>query len=99
VRFFGGWSFEPVDAQRPDVAATGYRKGVQKAGDLTAEPAERAPTFLVRATRDPLGANLDRVQIVKGWRRGNGELLGRVYEGAASDGRQPDARGRGRQLV
>jgi len=94
VRFFGGWNFEAADAQRPDIATLGYRKGVSMGGDLTAGPAERAPSFLIRATRDPLGANLDRVQIVKGWRRGDGELVERVYDAVLSDGRRRDARGK-----
>ena len=68
VRFFGGWGFEPGDALRRDLALIGYTKGVPMGADLPA-PAEgaKAPTFLVYALRDPIGANLDRIQIVKGW--------------------------------
>jgi hypothetical protein len=74
VRFFGGWNFEAVDATRPDLAAIGYRKGVPMGGDLTAGPPGRSPTLLIRAVRDPEGANLDRVQVVKGWRESGGTL-------------------------
>lgn len=65
VRFFGGFGFTPADAAASDLAAIGYAKGVPMGGDLTAAPS--APSFLVQAVKDPLGANLDRVQIIKGW--------------------------------
>jgi hypothetical protein len=94
VRFFGGWNFDPADAVRPDLAALGYRKGVPMGGDLSAGPQGRAPTFLIGAARDPQGANLDRVQVVKGWRRPNGDVLERVYDVALADARRPDAQGK-----
>ena len=67
VRFFGGWDFVDADAKASDLAAAGYGKGVPMGGDLAAAPADKAPTFLVAAMRDPEGGNLDRIQIVKGW--------------------------------
>ncbi len=67
VRFFGGWNFTPADAATRIPAGRATRKGVPMGGDLSAEPAGRAPTFLVAALKDPIGANLDRIQIVKGW--------------------------------
>ncbi|MBW2243260.1 MAG: DUF3604 domain-containing protein [Deltaproteobacteria bacterium] len=88
VRFFGGWDFEPADAHRPDLAAVGYRKGVPMGGDLTQAPEDKAPTFLVRAVKDPDSANLDRVQMIKGWRSESGELEEKVYEVALSGGRK-----------
>ena len=87
VRFFGGWDFETDDAFRANLAESGYRKGVPMGGDLSGAPAGKAPAFLVGATKDPLGANLDRVQIVKGWRDGDGGLHERVFDVALSDGR------------
>ncbi len=87
VRFFGGWDFETGDARRPNIAEAGYGKGVPMGGDLSAAPAGSAPAFLVGATKDPLGANLDRVQIVKGWRDADGGLHERVFDVALSDGR------------
>jgi len=36
-------------------------------GDLNAAPAGKAPSFLIRTMRDPDGASLDRIQVVKGW--------------------------------
>jgi hypothetical protein len=67
VRFFGGWDFIDADAQSRSPAFAGYAKGVPMGGDLRAAPAGKAPTFLVAALKDPLGGNLDRIQIVKGW--------------------------------
>jgi pimeloyl-ACP methyl ester carboxylesterase len=66
VRFFGGWRFSEVDADAPDVANVGYATGVPMGGELTAAPAAAAPTFLIRAAKDPDRANLDRIQVVKG---------------------------------
>jgi hypothetical protein len=88
VRVFAGWNFEERDAARPDFAAHGYANGVPMGGDLTAAPDGSAPTLLVRAIRDPDGANLDRVQVIKGWRDEEGELHERIYDAACSDGRQ-----------
>jgi hypothetical protein len=74
VRFFGGWDFAPVDARTRNPAEVGYVKGVPMGGDLTDAPSGKAPTFLVAALKDPIGGNLDRIQIVKGWQDANGEL-------------------------
>ena len=67
VRFFGGWDFEPADAHNRMPAAIGYAKGVPMGGDLASAPAGKAPTFLAAVLKDTIGANLDRIQIVKGW--------------------------------
>src|SRR5512134_1716499 len=80
VRFFGGWDFEPADAGNRLPAAVGYSKGVPMGGDLRAAPAGKSPTFLVAALKDPLGANLDRIQIVKGWLDASGELHETVHD-------------------
>ncbi len=93
VRFFAGWDFEQGDAASPSLAAIGYRKGVPMGGDLTAAPEGTAPSFLVRAVKDPDGANLDRVQVVKGWRDRDGKMFERVCDVALSDGRTPGVDG------
>lgn len=80
VRFFGGWDFEERDAHNRLPAAIGYSKGVPMGGDLSAAPAGKAPTFLVAALKDPIGANLDRIQVVKGWLDVRGEVQERVYD-------------------
>ena len=84
LRFFAGWNFTADHAQQPDIAQVGYSLGVPMGGDLIQNEENKAPTFLMRATKDPDGANLDRVQIIKGWRDGNGELQEKVYDVAFS---------------
>jgi Protein of unknown function (DUF3604) len=94
VRFFGGWSFEPKDANDRLPAHIGYAKGVPMGGDLAAAPSGKAPTFLVAALKDPIGANLDRYQIVKGWLANDGKLQERIFDVAWSGNRKPDATGK-----
>lgn len=94
VRFFGGWDFVAEDANSRSPAFAGYSKGVPMGGDLTAAPEGKAPTFLVAALKDPIGANLDRYQIVKGWMEANGTLQEKVYDAVWSGDRQPGADGK-----
>jgi hypothetical protein len=91
---FGGWEFEEADVLRPDFARTGYANGVPMGGDLVDAPTGTPPTFMVRALRDPDGANLDRIQIVKGWFDTNGALREQVYDIVCSDERAVGAEGR-----
>jgi len=93
VRFFGGWDYIDEDLMSRAPAFRGYEKGVPMGGDLPARKGEGAPTFMVYALRDVIGANLDRIQIVKGWLDARGETHEKVYNVAASPGRQPDASG------
>ena len=88
VRFFGGWGYQPDDALKPNLARIGYNKGVPMGGDLTHAPEGKSPNFLIRATKDPDGANLDRVQVIKGWHDAAGELHEKIYNVALSDGRK-----------
>ena len=94
VRFFGGWNFNDDDLRSRQPAFLGYEKGVPMGSDLTMAPSGKSPNFLVYALRDPIGANLDRVQVVKGWMDGRGDLQEKVYDVAWSDDRQPDANGK-----
>jgi hypothetical protein len=80
VRFFGGFDFDASDALTRSPAIVGYAKGVPMGGDLRDAPAGKAPTFLVAALRDPMGANLDRIQIIKGWLDAKGEVQEKVYD-------------------
>jgi hypothetical protein len=80
VRFFGGWDFTAADAATRSPADVGYAKGVPMGGDLKAAPGGKAPTFLVAAMKDALGANLDRIQIVKGWLDAKGNAHEQVYD-------------------
>jgi hypothetical protein len=94
VRVFAGWDFTADEVDRPDFAAAGYKRGVPMGGDLSAAPAGKSPTFMIRALRDVDGANLDRIQIIKGWLDAQGQTHERVYDVAVSDGRTIDANGR-----
>jgi hypothetical protein len=94
VRVFAGWDFTADEVDRPDFAAEGYKRGVPMGGDLSAAPAGKSPTFMIRALRDVDGANLDRIQIIKGWLDAQGQTHERVYDVAVSDGRTIDANGR-----
>lgn len=94
VRFFGGWNYADDVANSPRAIYTGYEGGVPMGGDLHSADATDAPKFIVMAMRDPLSANLDRVQIIKGWLDADGELHERVYDVAVSDERTIDDNGR-----
>jgi len=94
VRFFGGWDFEKADADTRNPAVVGYTKGVPMGGDLHGAPEGKAPAFLVAALRDPIGANLDRIQIVKGWMDAKGDLHEKVYDVVWGGQRTPDANGK-----
>jgi len=95
VRFWGGWEFEPEDAQNRLPAAVGYANGVPMGGDLPAGPDGVAPRFLVAALKDPYSGNLDRIQIVKGWLDDRGETREKVFNvaWADADSRSLDADG------
>jgi hypothetical protein len=95
VRVFAGYKFESADLPRSDFARHGYDAGIPMGGDLPVDADGRAPRFVVRALRDPDGANLDRIQIVKGWLNADGETEERVYDIAWSGERKP---GRGGKL-
>ena len=99
VRFFGGWDFAESDVNANNAASIGYEKGVPMGGDLKEADGEKAPTFMVSALRDPQSANLDRVQIVKGWLDKKGKLHEKVYDLAVSDGRKIGRDGRCREAV
>ncbi len=94
VRVFAGWDFAKDEIQRPDFAVQGYARGVPMGGDLAEAPEGKAPTILVRSLRDPDGANLDRIQIVKGWLDKAGKTQEKVYDVAWAGDRQPDEDGK-----
>lgn len=94
VRFFGGWDFESADANTRMPAKVGYSKGVPMGGDLSDAPKGKSPTFIVAALKDPIGANLDRLQVIKGWLGKDGKTQERIYDVAVSGDRKIDAEGR-----
>ncbi|WP_108837944.1 DUF3604 domain-containing protein [Tateyamaria sp. Alg231-49] len=99
VRVFGGWQFKETDLRAPDFVSNGYQNGVPMGSDLINAPEGAAPRFLIHALRDPDGANLDRVQIIKGWIDDTGKTFERIYDVAVSDGREIGEDGRARQPV
>jgi hypothetical protein len=77
VRIFGGWDFSETD-WAGDWVKAGYARGVPMGGDL--KDGSGRPSFLISALKDPEGANLDRVQIVKGWVDGSGKLQEKIFD-------------------
>ena len=95
VRFFGGWEFDEEDLKNRQPAFVGYEKGVPMGGDLApATEGKTAPNFMVYALRDPIGGNLDRIQIVKGWLDSDGKTREKVYDVAWSGDRKPGPDGK-----
>lgn len=82
VRLFAGFDFTEADWQG-DWLRAGYKRGVPMGGALTDNGT--APTFMISALKDPEGANLDRVQVVKGWVDGSGQAQEQVYDVVWSD--------------
>jgi hypothetical protein len=93
VRLFAGYDFESKDIATPDLARRGYANGVPMGGVLGKASMFAKPGFLVHAMRDPDGANLDRIQMVKGWIDDQGHRHEKVYDIALSGGREVDADG------
>jgi len=92
LRVFGGYDFG-ADPMKADWVHNAYEKGVPMGGDLGA-PNGKAPTFLVAAMKEADGANLDRIQMIKGWVSPGGEPREKIYDIALSDGRKPRADGK-----
>jgi len=87
VRFFGGWDYTSEDLNSRIPATVGYRKGVPMGGDLPTLKGNKAPTFMVYALRDPIGGNLDRIQIIKGWLDKRGKTHEKVFDVTWSNNR------------
>ena len=94
VRLFAGWDFPDDLLQHPDWVREAYRRGVPMGAELRRQGRDQAPTLLIAAMKDPEGANLDRVQVVKGWLDEKGQRQEQVYDVVWSDGREPDGDGR-----
>ncbi|QIQ88160.1 MAG: DUF3604 domain-containing protein [Erythrobacter sp.] len=90
VRVFAGFDFTDED-WNGDWVRAGYARGVPMGGELVDEG--RPPRFLLSALKDPDGANLDRVQVVKGWLGADGELREKVYDVVWSDMAERPRRG------
>ncbi|MGB5079044.1 MAG: DUF3604 domain-containing protein, partial [Sphingorhabdus sp.] len=92
LRMFAGWNFTAADHHAPDFVRVAYAKGVSMGSDLPGSGV--APTFLIEAMRDPDGANLDRIQIVKGWIDARGKMQERVFDVVWSGNRKPGKGGK-----
>ena len=87
LRFFGGWNYPSDLTTQKDFVQKGYDGGVPMGGDLPPQPTTgnaKAPTFAVWALKDPNSANLDRVQIIKGWFE-RGYAFEKIYDVAWAD--------------
>ena len=93
VRTFAGWNYRKEILDRPDWVQEAYANGVSMGSVIKGEPDGRSPRLLVWAVKDPNGANLDRIQVIKGWSE-NGESSVRIFDVALSGGRTADERGR-----
>ena len=93
LRLFAGFDFEDSDVESANYTTIGYEKGVPMGGDLTSAPADAAPTLMIVAAKDPNGANLDRVQVVKGWLE-NGVTKEKVFDVKWAGDRVPDENGK-----
>ncbi|MGB0931930.1 MAG: DUF3604 domain-containing protein, partial [Chitinophagales bacterium] len=97
VRFFAGWEYDEKALSGNDWVKDAYEKGISMGSDLPTRPASvvrRQPSFLVWAVKDSEGANLDRVQVVKGWVDSDGKTHEKIFEVVWSDDRQLDANGK-----
>jgi len=94
VRVFAGFEFTKDDLARSDFAGHGYANGVPMEGDLSAASEGAVPKLMIRALRDPDGANLDRVQVIKGWVNAAGEAQEQIYDVSWSGDRRPSADGK-----
>lgn len=93
LRLFAGWGYSEADMHSVDSAARGYRKGVPMGGELTTAPIGKTPTLMIKANKDAMGANLDRVQVVKGWVDSDNISYEKVYDVAWSGERELSPKG------
>ncbi len=87
VRFWGGWNYQAADLSSRDLISLAYEKGVPMGGDLMSAPRGRVPSFVLVANREEGGANLDRIQVVKGWLAADGKTYEKVFNVSTSDQR------------
>ncbi len=91
VRFFAGYDFKGSYDNNEALVADGYASGVPMGSDLpkkldSTTEKQAVPSFLAYASKDPEGANLDRIQVIKGWYK-DGQLHEKIFNVALSDGR------------
>ncbi len=69
-------------------------QSVPMGGELQRTWGKGAPTFKIEAWKDPISANLDRVQVIKGWVDDQGETQEQVFEVVWSGERHLDRAGK-----
>ena len=92
VRFFGGWGYDKDLVNASDWVRQSYAGGVPMGADLPPMPSGEkgtAPKFVVWGVKDPTSANLDRIQVIKGWTQ-NGQSFERIFDVAWAGDRTPD---------
>ncbi|WP_053990584.1 DUF3604 domain-containing protein [Mangrovimonas sp. TPBH4] len=92
VRFFGGYSYTEDLLGQNNWLKTAYESGVPMGSDLKLSNG-KAPSFVIHAVKEADGANLDRIQVIKGWLDVNGKTHEKIYNVAMSDGRTADSNG------
>ncbi|MEE4193300.1 MAG: DUF3604 domain-containing protein [Halieaceae bacterium] len=92
LQFYGAADFGELDLASADLYAQATRVGTPMGGELTG--GDSAPEFIILADRDPVGANLDRIQVVKGWLDAGGQPQERIYNVSWSGERELDAAGK-----
>ena len=93
LRTFGGFNFQSRDADSDELVEIGYDRGIPMGGDVNDAPPNRTFGMLIQATKDPIGANLDRVQVIKGWIDANGSSHEAIYNVVWSGNRKPHSNG------
>ncbi len=90
LRFFGGYGYHAEMLDSPDLLQQAYASGVPMGSSLPPRVAVRAnqpPVFVIWAAKDPQGANLDRLQVIKGWVDADGNSHEQVFDVALSGDR------------
>ena len=90
LRFFGGWNFDRSILNAPDWLEQAYANGVAMGGILDRPGKPNGPSFIVLAAKDPIGANLDRLQIIKGWVDARGNSHEKIFDVAGAGNRDID---------
>lgn len=93
IRFFGSFDFDESIIQSEKWVSEAYAKGVPMGGDLVPNKDAKAPVFIIQALKEANGANLDRVQVVKGWSDAKGNTHEKIFNAALSDKRNVDSNG------
>ena len=84
-RLFAGWDFADNACELNDSAAHGYARGIPMGGDLTDGPSGAAPQLFVSALQDPDAAQLQKLQVIKGWIDAGGQAHYKVFDVAGRE--------------